>query len=103
MHILTPGKWYLIFICTKCKTRQVLFPDLSNGTSKISAIYTVACQKCDHEASYDTESIEHYQHREEVLVSRTAGRSLLDSLMLPGLRCFLEQPSILIIETPGYL
>ena len=69
MHTLRHDKWYLMFICESCKTRQVLFPDLSDGTSKLSAIYTVACHKCGHEGSYHTESIERYQHREEMATS----------------------------------
>lgn len=62
MRMLDSGKWYLIYFCTGCKTRQMLFPDLSNGTSKISAIYRVTCVACEHEDSYDSATIERYQH-----------------------------------------
>ena len=62
MRTLIPGEWYLRFVCQGCKSKQVLFPDLSNGESKISATYGVACPDCGHEGSYDTEVIERYQH-----------------------------------------
>ena len=62
MRTLTPGDWYLLYFCESCKSRQVLFPDLSNGTSKIKATYNVACPNCGHKDSYDTELIERYQH-----------------------------------------
>jgi len=65
MHALTPGSWYLMFVCTSCKTRQVLFPDLSGGRSKIKATYWVTCSKCGHGGSYDSDHIERYQHVEE--------------------------------------
>jgi len=65
MHQLTLGCWYLMFVCENCETRQVLFPDLSNGTSKINATYTVPCAKCHHNGAYDSDVIERYQHREE--------------------------------------
>jgi DNA-directed RNA polymerase subunit RPC12/RpoP len=65
MHTLTAGNWYLMFVCERCKTRQVLFPDLSDGTSKVKATYNVLCPKCGYDGSYNTDSIERYQHVEE--------------------------------------
>ena len=62
MYLLTPGQWYLIFTCSKCKSLQVLFPDLTGGTSKINAIYTTACCQCRHKASYDGQAIRRYRH-----------------------------------------
>jgi DNA-directed RNA polymerase subunit RPC12/RpoP len=62
MHTLTPGEWYLLFVCEDCKLRQVLFPDLTGGTSKINATYAVACHRCGHKGSYESEKIERYQH-----------------------------------------
>lgn len=64
MRSLTPGHWYLMFVCAYCKTRQVLFPDLSNGTSQINANYTVTCAMCGHGNSYDSDAIERYYHPE---------------------------------------
>jgi DNA-directed RNA polymerase subunit RPC12/RpoP len=61
MHTLTPGAWYLMFICSDCSTRQVLFRDLSDGTSRLMATYTVTCQNCGHKAAYDSASIERFQ------------------------------------------
>jgi len=65
MRNFIPGDWYLMFVCKNCETRQVLFPDLSNGKSKISATYKVACARCGHEGAYDSESLERYQHPPE--------------------------------------
>lgn len=62
MRTLTPGQWYLLFTCASCRSKQMLFPDLSDGKSKIRATYNVACTQCGHRASYDTEIIERYQH-----------------------------------------
>jgi hypothetical protein len=65
MHKLIAGRWYLMFVCENCQTRQVLFPDLSNGTAEIRATYNVDCAKCHQNGAYDTDIIERYQHREE--------------------------------------
>jgi hypothetical protein len=64
MRTLTPGGWYLLFFCRGCKTKQVLFPDLTQGKSTLMATYIIACQKCHHKASYDGEQIERYRHPE---------------------------------------
>ena len=61
MHNLIPGRWYLTFVCEHCKTRQVLFPDLSDGTSQINAIYYVDCANCNHNGAYDSEIIERFE------------------------------------------
>ena len=63
MYKLRPGVWYLLYFCQGCKTKQILFPDLSEGKSKIIATYAVACPHCGHRGSYDSENIERYQHR----------------------------------------
>jgi len=65
MHTLQPGNWYLIYVCNGCQKRQVLFPDLSDGKSKINASYIVDCPACGHNDSYDSEHIERYQHLAE--------------------------------------
>ena len=62
MHTLNPGDWYLRFTCTRCKSKQVLFPDLSKGTATINAIYEVTCLACGKKDRYDTDTIERYQH-----------------------------------------
>jgi DNA-directed RNA polymerase subunit RPC12/RpoP len=62
MRTLIPGEWYLTFVCNGCKSKQVLFPDLSNGTSNIRATYSVACHTCGHKDAYESEAIERYQH-----------------------------------------
>ncbi|HKZ00738.1 MAG TPA: hypothetical protein VI750_03225 [Pyrinomonadaceae bacterium] len=62
MYTLRPGNWYVRYVCQGCKTKQILFPDLSNGTARIKADYVVTCQDCGHQASYDSEVIERYYH-----------------------------------------
>lgn len=62
MRTLIPGVWYLMFLCQNCNTKQILFPDLTQGKSKLLATYTVACQSCGHKATYEGEQIERYQH-----------------------------------------
>ncbi len=62
MTTFTPGDWYLMFVCNSCETRQVLFPDLSNGKSDLKAIYVTDCGLCGHKGSYDGDAIERYQH-----------------------------------------
>jgi hypothetical protein len=66
MHELIPGEWYLMFVCSSCKTRQVLFPDLSEGKSSIRASYVVSCAHCWQRDTYESEHIERYQHLEQV-------------------------------------
>ena len=62
MFTLTPGSWYFLFTCENCKSKQVLFSDLSKGKSKITATYVVPCPNCRHPGAYDSEKIERYQH-----------------------------------------
>ena len=69
MHTLRRGNWYLMYLCNGCQKRQVLFPDLSNGQSKIKATYTVDCPQCGHKGSYDSDHIERYQHLAEAMAA----------------------------------
>jgi len=62
MRTFIPGDWYLLFICKHCQLRQVLFPDLSKGTSKIAGSYIVDCEGCHRQARYESEVLERYQH-----------------------------------------
>ncbi|HXM35753.1 MAG TPA: hypothetical protein VN920_11235 [Pyrinomonadaceae bacterium] len=64
MGALTPGQWYLLFICQKCKIKQVLSMDLSEGRETIAAVYDMLCRECGHESTYDGETMERYQHFE---------------------------------------
>jgi DNA-directed RNA polymerase subunit RPC12/RpoP len=64
MRTLRPGCWYLMYVCVTCKTKQVLFPDLSDGKAEINAIYHVACPQCGHPGSYEPEQMERYYHPE---------------------------------------
>jgi hypothetical protein len=63
MRALTPNHWYLLFTCLKCKSKQILFQDLSSGKSEINATYMVEYDQCGHRGSYGSESIERYQHK----------------------------------------
>jgi ribosomal protein S27E len=62
MRTLTPGAWYLLFMCKGCSTRQVLFQDLTQGKSKLLASFTVVCPDCGLKATYDGDKIERYHH-----------------------------------------
>ena len=65
MHVLTPGHWYLLFLCKSCQTKQILFPDLTKGQARLNATYSTDCPACGHHASYDSEHIERYYHPEQ--------------------------------------
>jgi hypothetical protein len=62
MRTLIPGEWYILFTCSECKTRQILFPDLSQGRATLRATYKVECAKCGHQDKYESEALERYQH-----------------------------------------
>ena len=64
MHTLTPGEWYLRYICVKCKSKQILFPDMSRGETPIHATYQVTCTECSNRTNYDEDAIERYHHPE---------------------------------------
>ena len=57
-----PFKWYLVITCENCGHKQVLFRDLSNGTSRIRGTYKQQCEKCQHVGYYDDDQVERYQH-----------------------------------------
>ena len=62
MRTLVPGEWYILFTCSECKTRQILFPDLSEGRASLRATYKVECANCSHIDRYESETLERYQH-----------------------------------------
>ena len=62
MRTLVPGEWYILFTCSECKTRQILFPDLSEGRASLRATYKVECAKCGYIDKYESETLERYQH-----------------------------------------
>ncbi len=62
MRTLVPGEWYILFTCSDCKTRQILFPDLSEGRATLRATYKVECAKCNFIGKYESENLERYQH-----------------------------------------
>lgn len=65
MHTLHSGEWYLRYICVSCKSKQVLFPDMSKGEARITATYEVSCTECGNRASYDGDVIERYHYPED--------------------------------------
>ena len=65
MRTLVPGEWYILFTCSDCKTRQILFPDLSQGRATLRATYKVECVKCGYIGKYESEILERYQHPPE--------------------------------------
>ena len=64
MHSLHPGEWYLRYTCVKCKSKQILFPDMFRGEAPIQASYEVTCTECSNRAIYDEDVIERYHHPE---------------------------------------
>lgn len=62
MRTLIPGEWYILFTCSECKTRQILFPDLSAGRAELRATYKVECVKCKYVGRYDSDILERYHH-----------------------------------------
>jgi hypothetical protein len=62
MHTVRAGEWYLLFTCQQCKKRQVLFPDLSGGSTKLRRAYSARCAECGHTTSYEKEDLETYLH-----------------------------------------
>jgi DNA-directed RNA polymerase subunit M/transcription elongation factor TFIIS len=62
---LKPGKWYILITCKQCKTRHVLFPDLSEGRATINATYRWTCPSCSYQADYDSEDLERHHHKSE--------------------------------------
>src|SRR5574341_75419 len=62
MRTLVPGEWYILFTCAECKTRQIMFPDLSRGQAVLRATYKVGCVKCGYVGKYESEDLERYEH-----------------------------------------
>jgi len=62
MYPFTSGEWYLRYTCRRCKSRHVIFPDLSRGKSKIDATYILKCAACNYRTAYEPSDIERYQH-----------------------------------------
>ena len=70
VYKLMAGEWYVLFTCENCKTRQMLFPDLTAGKADLSLCsYGLDCRYCAHHAYYDNRRIERYQHPPEAQVA----------------------------------
>ena len=59
---LTAGEWYLCCICANCRSRNVLFRDLTRGAGRIRATYMIECPACGNRTAYESEEIERYHH-----------------------------------------
>jgi hypothetical protein len=56
------GRWYIAVTCEKCKSKLVLFPDLTEGKSDLQRSgYSLICPRCK---DLTDGKAEHYQHRE---------------------------------------
>jgi hypothetical protein len=55
------GKWYVVFTCGACHTRQPLYPDASEGKGELSS--TIArCKFCGRSRFYEATKLERYKH-----------------------------------------
>lgn len=59
---LTPGEWYLRYVCPNCRTIHVLFRDLTRGVGLVRATYLIECPTCRTKEAYDGQDIERYHH-----------------------------------------
>jgi len=55
------GTWYIVVTCEKCVSTVFLFPDLTEGKSKLDANYIVTCPRCNHKGAYNAR---HYFHND---------------------------------------
>jgi len=62
---LTPGEWYLRYVCPNCRSKHVLFRDLTRGVGQIRATYLIECPGCGNRVAYDSGEIERYHHTTE--------------------------------------
>ena len=55
------GKWYVVFTCESCGTRQPLYPDSSEGQAEVDS--TIArCAYCGRSRFYLADQLERYKH-----------------------------------------
>ena len=76
---LVPGEWYLFITCKNCGVKQVLFPDLSKGKTRINATYSWTCPKCGHRDDYESEELERREYKTEAPLK--AGGATSDDLL----------------------
>jgi hypothetical protein len=57
-----PGHWYVRLVYKSCKTKHVLFPDVTDGKVKLNAFYYWTCPTCRHYDQYDSDDLERYRH-----------------------------------------
>lgn len=61
---LVSDHWYVVLTCVGCKEPHILFPDLTDGKSKLTAKYRWQSPLCGHDGDYDGEFLERYQHKD---------------------------------------
>jgi hypothetical protein len=52
LFTLQPGQWYIQGTCAKCGHKLTLFPDLSEGTSKLFGSYWLVCPDCNQQREF---------------------------------------------------
>jgi hypothetical protein len=57
-----PFQWYLVITCKRCRTRQAMHRDTSQGKSALLRSYKWQCVQCHGVATYEAREIERYQH-----------------------------------------
>ena len=67
------GKWYVVFTCGSCHTRQPLYPDPSEGKDEIDS--TIArCAFCGRNRFYEAAQLELVKHSPSGDLDKVAAR-----------------------------
>jgi len=85
----------VIITCEKCTTKHSLFRDLSDGESRIKAIYEWTCPTCGHASLYDSDGIERYQHLKRQWWANSGGTRQYRPRLYPVHHPSVVLPSIL--------
>ncbi len=55
------GQWYIVAVCTNCKTPIPVCDDLTEGKSELKGRHYLTCPRCKRSGEYDAQ---HYQLQE---------------------------------------
>ena len=55
----TPGQWYVMVTCDRCKSRTALFPDDTQGKGEFRLNYFFSCPNCNHQRNHLAERYWH--------------------------------------------
>jgi hypothetical protein len=61
LSVCEPYAWYLVVTCKRCRVRQALHRDTSQGKSALLRSYKWRCIQCHYVATYAPSEIERYQ------------------------------------------